>query len=95
MRHRLSKSRRRLGRPPSGARTGEKVVDYPQVSVRLPPEVKAKLQALSVIGRRPQWRVLADAIECCYKEHSAGERRSVDRLVRHGKSRKYKGQSTK
>jgi hypothetical protein len=86
MRHRPIKTKRqRLGRPPSGARTGEKVVDYPQVSVRLPPEVKATLQALSLVRRRPQWRVLADAIDCYYKEHSAGERRKVDQLMRHRK----------
>jgi predicted DNA-binding protein len=83
MRHApATKKRQRLGRPPSGARLGEKVVDYPQVSVRLPPEMKAKLQALSRVRRRPQWRVLAEAIECYYKEHSAGERRSVDQLMR-------------
>ena len=28
--------RRRIGRPPAGARDGEKVKDYPQLSIRLP-----------------------------------------------------------
>ena len=34
---------RRIGRPPAGARAGEKVKDYPQLSIRLPGDVKAKL----------------------------------------------------
>ena len=58
------KPRRRIGRPPAGARDGEKVKDYPQLSIRLPAEVKAKLHALSLIESRPQWRVITDAIDC-------------------------------
>src|SRR4051794_17559088 len=57
----LSKERRRMGRPPAGARPGEKVKDYPQLSVRLPIEIKAKLDALSSISARPQWRLIVDA----------------------------------
>src|SRR5262249_34794030 len=30
--------RRRAGRPPAGAREGEKVKDYPQLSIRVPVE---------------------------------------------------------
>jgi hypothetical protein len=56
------KARRRIGRPPAGARDGEKVKDYPQLSIRLPADVKAKLHALSLIESRPQWRVITDAI---------------------------------
>ena len=53
-----STHRRRIGRPPAGARAGEKVKDYPQLSIRLPGDVKAKLQALSIVGARPQWRII-------------------------------------
>jgi len=35
------RGRRRAGRPPAGAREGEKVKDYPQLSVRVPHEFKA------------------------------------------------------
>src|SRR2546425_9712446 len=59
-----TKERRRIGRPPAGARAGEKVKDYPQLSIRLPGDVKAKLQALSLIASRPQWRIITEAIEC-------------------------------
>src|SRR6185295_16433417 len=57
----VNKSIRRIGRPPAGARAGEKVKDYPQLSIRLPGEVKAKLQALSLIASRPQWRIITEA----------------------------------
>jgi len=73
--------RRRVGRPPAGARDGEKVKDYPQLSIRLPADVKAKLQALSLIAARPQWRIITEAIECYMKERPEPERRMVDELA--------------
>jgi len=76
---------RRIGRPPAGARAGEKVKDYPQLSVRLPLEIKAKLQALSLVSARPQWRLITDAIECYLRERPEAEQRMVDELV--GRSR--------
>jgi predicted transcriptional regulator len=79
------KERRRVGRPPAGARVGEKVKDYPQLSIRLPGDVKAKLQALSLIAARPQWRIITDAIECFLRERPEAEQRMVDELV--GRSR--------
>jgi predicted DNA-binding protein len=79
------KERRRVGRPPAGARVGEKVKDYPQLSIRLPGEVKAKLQALSLIAARPQWRIITEAIECFLRERPEPEQRMVDELV--GRSR--------
>jgi len=81
MASKVSKPRRRIGRPPAGAREGEKVKDYPQLSIRLPKEVKAKLQALSLIASRPQWRIITDAIDCYVRERSDAERRMVDELV--------------
>ena len=79
------KARRRIGRPPAGARDGEKVKDYPQLSIRLPADVKAKLYALSLIESRPQWRVITDAIDCYAKGRSESERRLVSE--RAGRSR--------
>jgi predicted transcriptional regulator len=78
---------RRIGRPPAGARDGEKVKDYPQLSVRLPDEVKAKLQALSVLAARPQWRIITDAIECYLRERPEAERRMVDELADRSRGR--------
>jgi hypothetical protein len=76
----IPKQRRRIGRPPAGARAGEKVKDYPQLSIRLPTDVKAKLQALSLIAARPQWRIVTDAIECYLRERPEPERRMVEEL---------------
>jgi predicted DNA-binding protein len=81
------KQHRRIGRPPAGARAGEKVKDYPQLSIRLPTEVKAKLQALSVISSRPQWRLIAEAIECFLLQCPEEEQRMVAELVGRSRSR--------
>ena len=82
-----SKEHRRIGRPPAGAREGEKVKDYPQLSIRLPADVKARLQALSLIASRPQWRIITDAIDCYMRERTDAERRIVDELVGRSKGR--------
>src|SRR4051812_6880562 len=76
-----SRVKPRIGRPPAGAREGEKVKDYPQLSIRLPVDVKAKLQALSLISSRPQWRLISDAVECYLRDRSADEQRMVQELV--------------
>ncbi len=75
------KPRRRIGRPPAGARDGEKVKDYPQLSIRLPGEVKAKLYALSLVTSRPQWRIITDAIDVYLRDRSEAERRMVEDLA--------------
>src|SRR6184192_2381703 len=74
----LVKSRRRIGRPPAGARAGERVKDSPQLSIRLPGEVKAKLHALSLVTSRPQWRIITDAFDCYLRARPDAERRMVD-----------------
>lgn len=76
---------RRIGRPPAGAREGEKVKDYPQLSIRLPGDIKAKLQALSLVSARPQWRLITEAIECYLRGRPEAEQRMVADLV--GRSR--------
>jgi predicted transcriptional regulator len=83
----VPKERRRIGRPPAGARAGEKVKDYPQLSIRLPGDVKAKLHALSLVASRPQWRIITDAIETYLRERSDSERRMVEELVGRSRSR--------
>jgi predicted DNA-binding protein len=84
------KERRRIGRPPAGARAGEKVKDYPQLSIRVPADVKAKLQALSVISARPQWRLITDAIECYLKTRTDHERLLVEELIGRSRARSAK-----
>jgi len=86
-----STHRRRIGRPPAGARAGEKVKDYPQLSIRLPGDVKAKLQALSIVGARPQWRIITDAIECYLRDRSDAERTMVAELAGRSRARGRRG----
>ena len=73
---------RPIGRPPAGARQGERVKDYPQLSVRVPPEMKARLVAISVVRSQPQWRVLSASIMSYFRELSADEQRLIDGLIR-------------
>ena len=85
----------RVGRPPAGAHAGEKVKDYPQLSIRLPGDIKAKLQALSLVSSRPQWRIITDAIECYLRERPESEQKMVDELVGPSRARLLRGRGKK
>ena len=80
------RERRRAGRPPAGAREGEKVKDYPQLSIRVPLEFKARLNALSAVTGLAQWRVIVEAINCFNDDLPKNERELVaglsERLMR-------------
>jgi len=82
------KDRRPVGRPPAGAKDGEKVKDYPQLSIRVPLELKARLNALSAVTGLAQWRVIVEAINCFNDDLPKSERDLVDglseRLMRAG-----------
>jgi predicted DNA-binding protein len=86
----VPKERRRIGRPPAGARVGEKVKDYPQLSIRLPAEVKAKLHAISLVSARPQWRLITDAIDCYLRTRPEAEQAMVQELLGRAKTRPAK-----
>jgi predicted DNA-binding protein len=73
-------NRRRAGRPPAGARDGEKVKDYPQLSIRVPQEMKARLNALSAVTGLAQWRVIVEAIDCFIHDLPPQDRALVDGL---------------
>jgi predicted DNA-binding protein len=90
MTSKVPKVRKRIGRPPAGARDGEKVKDYPQLSIRLPADVKAKLAALSLLAGRPQWRIITDAIDCYLKERPEPEQRMVDDLAGRARGRRIR-----
>jgi predicted DNA-binding protein len=84
----VEKKQRRIGRPPAGARAGEKVKDYPQLSIRVPGEVKARLQALSAVKSRPQWRIITDAIDCYLGTRPDAERKRVKQIVKRAPARR-------
>ena len=73
-------TRRRAGRPPAGAKAGEKVRDYPQLSVRVPHEFKARLSALSAVTGLAQWRVIVEALNCFVHDLPPTDRMLVDGL---------------
>lgn len=82
------KGRRRVGRPPAGAKDGEKVKDYPQLSIRVPLEFKVRLNALSAVTGLAQWRVIVEAINC-YNDDLPQTKRDLvaglsERLMRAG-----------
>ena len=72
--------RRCVGRPPAGAKEGEKVKDYPQLSIRVPVELKARLNALSAVTGLAQWRVIVEAINCFFRDLPQTDRDLVDGL---------------
>jgi predicted DNA-binding protein len=74
--------RRRVGRPTAGARVGEKVKDYPQLSVRVPPDIKTRITVLSEVRRESQWHIITDAIECYLRDLPADERATIEKLAR-------------
>ena len=78
---RRSHSKHRSGRPPAGVRKGERVKDYPQTSLRLPPEIKAKLFALSHVAAAPQWRVVSAALDEFFRARPASEQRKVTQYM--------------
>lgn len=75
-----SKNRRRAGRPPAGAKQGERVKDYPQLSIRVPQEMKARLNAVSAVTGLAQWRVVVEAINCFVHDLPTRDRELVDGL---------------
>jgi hypothetical protein len=70
-----------MGRPPAGASAGEKVKDYPQLSVRTPREAKLFLGALSLMQSKPQWRIVLESIECLRRSLSESDQRRVLELI--------------
>ena len=82
---RASSAKRRVGRRPAGLRPGEKVSEYHQLTIRMPPEARATLEATSGALRRPQWRVVVEALRAYIGAGptlSDGERRVVRAVLK-------------
>jgi hypothetical protein len=61
-------------RPPSGPE-GQRVSDYPRLTVRLPLATKDKLLALSRLHRRPAWELIDAALGAYIRALPADEQR--------------------
>jgi PAS domain S-box-containing protein len=73
---RIRPGRRGRGRPAAGLK-GQRTSDYPQLSVRLPPETRAALWALAETQGRPMWRVLMDALSAWERHETSKELRNA------------------
>ena len=74
--------RKKRGRPPGGDKPGERVVDYPQLSVRVPRATLRKLRAAATVQRLSHAKVLADAIDRYLDALPADQRGLVEGLLR-------------
>ena len=66
------------------------VKNYPQVSLRLPPETRSKLTALSAVCGIPQWRIIVDALNKYVRDQSSEARQSIQQMA-NGKAGIYAG----
>jgi transposase len=68
---------RRAGRPPAGI-NGDRVADYPQISVRVPPAVRDMLNAVADVLRLPHWRIMMEALAQYVRSLPPTQRAAVD-----------------
>jgi Ribbon-helix-helix protein, copG family len=59
----MKRKMRKAGRPPGGV-NGQRVRDYPQVSIRVPPKLYAQLAALSKRTGMSRLEIFIEAIDC-------------------------------
>ncbi|RPI57264.1 MAG: hypothetical protein EHM55_02430 [Acidobacteria bacterium] len=70
---RKQQTRRKAGRPPGGV-NGQRVRDYPQVSIRVPPKRYEQLAALTKTTGLSRLEIFVRAIDC-YETSLRAQRR--------------------
>ena len=70
------------GRPREGLRPGERVRDYPTVTVRLPDDVRALLHAVCFQLDMPLWQTIRHMTVCFVRDLPGVERREVMRRAK-------------
>lgn len=75
-----SQTKRKRGRPPAG-HDGDKVSSYPQMTIRLPLDTRAKLNTLSLLLATPIWRIVDQAIEVYVRHLPEGDQQILGSLV--------------
>jgi hypothetical protein len=68
---------RKAGRPPGGV-NGQRVRDYPQVSIRVPPKLHAQLATLTRLTGMSRLQIFIEAIDC-FESSLRGSRRRPQR----------------
>jgi hypothetical protein len=71
----MKRKMRKAGRPPGGV-NGQRVRDYPQVSIRVPPRLYAQLAALSKRTGMSRLEIFIEAIDCFVNSRQARLRRA-------------------
>ena len=69
--------RQRPGRPRGGVRPGERIRDYPTLTVRVPPETRAVLRALCSSEELPAWQMIRHLVVCFVRDLPARRRRAI------------------
>jgi hypothetical protein len=82
MRGRDPRTKGKRGRPPGGIRRGERLRDYPTLTVRVPPGTRALLRAVCEQRRVPTWLMLRQMVVCFVRDLPPRERRWVIRRTR-------------
>jgi predicted transcriptional regulator len=59
---RQRRKQRPVGRPTTGMQPGERSSDYKLLTLRLPDDTRAELQAITEVLERPIWRVVVHAV---------------------------------
>lgn len=75
----MAQAKRGAGRPPTGPH-GERVSDYPRLTVRMPRDTKNRLELLSTLRGVPVWKLLDTAVLAYIDQLPEDERRDVGRL---------------
>lgn len=70
------------GRPRAGLRPGDRVRDYPTVTVRLPDDTRALLRALCSHMDLPLWQTVRHLTVCFVRDLPTVERRRIVRRAR-------------
>lgn len=68
------KQRRKAGRPPAGV-NGQRVRDYPQVSIRVPPKLHAQVSNLTRTTGLSRLELFTEAIDCLVRQNTSKGRR--------------------
>lgn len=76
----MAKSARKPGRPPSGP-AGERVSEYPSLTVRIPRATHRQLHSLSTLKHVPVWRLVDAAVSAYVSELPPDERRLVTQFA--------------
>jgi hypothetical protein len=68
---------RKRGRPRGGVKRGERLRDYPVLTVRVPPETRKMFAVLCMRRGMPRWLMLRHLIVCYVRSLPANERRRI------------------